>query len=363
MKKTLSLALLLALLGGVISPAAQAAAPELSIEWLTTPGEPRSYNSELNWLTLFDPEGPPFFSCIDLATGQPVAYDLVEPTSEGLAVVGRCDQDGVLKYGAVDAAGQEVIPLEYGCMGPFSEGLAAVGRCDQDGVLKYGAVDTAGQEIVPLEYGWIGPFSEGLAAVEKRINEDGDQSWRYGFVDATGREAIPLEYAGGRSFSEGFAVVEKYDEDENLKFGFVNAAGQEAIPLEYGNARDFSEGLAVVGKRDEDEDGDWIWRFGFLDATGREVVPLEYDDVRAPQGGHLRAVQKDGTWGVFLAPAREDGKPWQTVWLAVAAIGAAFVATAARSLCLTRKSRRPAPQQAEAPAPQPEPKETGPTQP
>ena len=139
-------------------------------------------------------------------------------------------------------------------------------------------------------------------------------------------------------------MVGKLDKDGNLKWGFINAAGQVVIPPEYDWVDSFSEGLAVVGKLDGGEDGDW--RFGFVDATGRKVVPLAYDDARVLSGGRLCAVEKDGAWGVFLVSTPEDGGPWRTVWLAVAAIGAAFVAAAARGLWLTRKSRRPAPEQA-----------------
>lgn len=151
-------------------------------------------------------------------------------------------------------------------------------------------------------------------------------------------------------------MVEKRDENGASKYGFFDANGQEVIPLEYDVAYPFSAGLAMVGKVDEDGNQ----KYGFVDVAGREVVPLAYDDARVLLGGGLCAVQKDGTWGVlpapapeggwpkgaFLASTPENGKPWRTVWLAVAAIGAAFVAAAARGICLTRKSRRPAPEQA-----------------
>ena len=71
----------------------------------------------------------------------------------------------------------------------FSEGLAAV---EKNG--KYGFVDEAGKEVIPLIYDDVFDFSEGLAHVKKND--------KHGFVDKTGKIVIPLIYDDVFDFSE-----------------------------------------------------------------------------------------------------------------------------------------------------------------
>ena len=69
------------------------------------------------------------------------SYDSVGCLEQGLALV---EKDG--KYGFVDAAGNEVIPVQYDYALSFLEGFA---RVEKNG--KYGLINTTGHEVIPLQ--------------------------------------------------------------------------------------------------------------------------------------------------------------------------------------------------------------------
>ena len=236
-------------------------------------------------------------------------YDIVEPFSDGLAVVVLFGLDW--KWGFIDKSGKQVIPLKYGMVEPFSEGLAKVfldwsfGYIDETGEEvtplkydmvylfseglaivqldgKYGFIDKTGEEVTPLKYDGVYLFSEGLAAVEL----DG----KYGFIDETGKEVIPLKYDNAKSFSEGLAAVEL-----DGKYGFIDKAEKVVITFKYDDAKSFSEGLAVVTLD---------WKQGYVDKTGKEVIPIKYDSTGGFSEG-LAAVLLDGKWGYIDKTGKE----------------------------------------------------------
>jgi len=187
--------------------------------------------------------------------------------SEGMSAVlskkNRSYFNDEFKYGFIDTAGKEVIPLKYDYYVEgdylgypyFSEGLARVSKGKDSFVLKYGFVDKAGIEVIPLKYDYVTDFTEGLAVV--MLND------KYGFIDQNGKEVIPLIYDrvcfdGGFDrhicFREGLAAVQK---DE--KWGFIDRTGKTVIPFQYDYANDFYEGLAYTSE-------------GFIDKTAKVVI-------------------------------------------------------------------------------------------
>jgi len=68
---------------------------------------------------------------------------------------------------------------------------------------KYGFIDTAGKEVIPLEYDAALPFSGGVACVEKGP----DLSWKYGYIDKNNQFVLPMQYNYASSFADGWAMV------------------------------------------------------------------------------------------------------------------------------------------------------------
>lgn len=101
-------------------------------------------------------------------------------------------------FGFIDLEGEWVIPPEWDVAEPFSEGLALVGKGDDKGY-----INTKGELTIHLEDSkWFvaESFSEGLAAVKTA-----DELW--GYIDQDGNVQIPCIYQEAGEFSDGFAHV------------------------------------------------------------------------------------------------------------------------------------------------------------
>lgn len=203
-------------------------------------------------------------------------FDYILHFSEGLSPV---ELNG--KYGYIDKAGKEVIPLMYEYAWDFIEGLAAV-RIDG----KCGYINKIGKIVIPPKYDFASEFREGLALVYL--------NGKYGYIDKRGTEVIPLEYGGASPFIEGLAYV-SIDTYPNSKYGYIDKTGREVIPFKYDFAWPFSDGLAPVCL-----DGKW----GYIDKTGREVIPLRYDSAWSFVEG-LARVDLNGKWGYIDRTGKE----------------------------------------------------------
>jgi len=187
---------------------------------------------------------------------------------EGLAIFARF-VGGDFKYGFIDEAGKEVVPVKYDHARDFSDGLAAVELNE-----KWGFIDKTGKEVIPFDFDYAREFSDGLAPV--LMGE------KWGFIDKAGKEVVPFKFDEALSFTEGLASV-SIDE----KFGFIDKTGKEVIAFEYDFAFEFSEGLAAV-LLDE--------KWGFIDKTGEVIIPFDYILITRFSEG-LAGVQVDGKIG------------------------------------------------------------------
>ncbi len=76
----------------------------------------------------------------------------------------------------------------------FSDGLACVELNN-----KYGFIDKAGNEVIPIKYDYARSFEDGISRVE--LNS------KWGFIDKTGREITPIIYDEIYPFENGVAMV------------------------------------------------------------------------------------------------------------------------------------------------------------
>lgn len=246
-------------------------------------------------------------------------YDHVSSFQEGLCVVGVRDNDYHYQFGAIDAKGNVVIPVEYDNVHPCQEGVCVVEVGGANS--KCGIVDINGNIVLAPYYHKMEGFQNGLAVVQD------PQTELYGFVNKKGEIAIPLSYQYAKSFSDDLALVMV----QSGKYGYINAAGELVIPAIYDKAKIFSEGLAIVekAKKDmvinkngeiivtlpenqifdsyryhegrvvvvKDDDGDW-WgdedqKCGYLDTKGELVIDFIYDDAYDFEDG-VALVEKNG---------------------------------------------------------------------
>jgi hypothetical protein len=221
-------------------------------------------------------------------------YDTIKAFKDDVAVAGKKVTWTDYKYGLINKAGKEIIPLIHEIV--YTDAGIVVVQADD----KYGFMDKTGKKLSPLKYNNVWEFSDGIAGVEIYDRDKGEGKW--GFVDNTGKVVIPVKYDRVLSNKKGvivesegkyFAVAKSGKEiplnyerigyaayglllvKANNKYGFINTKGELVIPLKYDNAWDFSEWqrtgfLSCVRLGNKS---------GFIDTSGKEVIPLQYDMV------------------------------------------------------------------------------------
>jgi hypothetical protein len=184
----------------------------------------------------------------------PIAHCFVSPASEGLVRVVYAEPSlEVRRFGFHALDGRVVLPeLPYDRSHElWSEGLIGVRRAG-----RFGFIDHAGREVIPLRFESVHPFADGLAAAAI------DGKW--GFIDRSGRWVVPPVYDWVRPCSEGLCAVQ----EEGL-WGFLDLAGKLVVPHRYLRVEStFVDGLAFVSRRlraDLPHFAD-----GYIDRTGRE---------------------------------------------------------------------------------------------
>lgn len=227
--------------------------------WSSTPFDTKSakgrdmfsYDSDIHWFNIYKTCGASV-RCVQ---------DGKERKTEEVNDVFETVCKGNL-YGFKNSKGEMITKYKYESVTNFCEGRAMVSINS-----KYGYINKAGKEIIPLIYDlaeswidWVVPkdyynFRNGLVRIVK------DE--KYGFLDTHGKTIIPIVYDSASLFKDDFVIVSK-----NYKYGFLNAKGETVIPLIYDNAHNFCEGLAAVNLND---------KWGYIDKKGNTIIPLIYN--------------------------------------------------------------------------------------
>ena len=155
------------------------------------------------------------------------AWRTAQPFSEGLAFVEGPYQNRQRTRGYVDATGLLAfsVPDDIAQTLPFTDGLALVARHEQ-GRLRYGYLDRAGEVRIGFDYADAAPFREGLAAV--KLSRDLDaQDW--GYIATNGAFAIPPRFHRAGSFGRGLAYVEVVSRDRYILPSIINRAGDVVV--------------------------------------------------------------------------------------------------------------------------------------
>lgn len=131
----------------------------------------------------------------------------IEDVSEGIGIVTRrskLDKYNIANYYRTYMnLNQKVLTTkEYDEITPFSDGMALVGKRDEFGMVKYGFIDSTGKEVVPLKYSnKPSNFKNGLAKVIPANRSD----FLYAYINKRGDVVIKhttQEIKGMSAFSE-----------------------------------------------------------------------------------------------------------------------------------------------------------------
>ena len=103
--------------------------------------------------------------------------------SEGIGSFSR-NIDGQYIHGYYRLSGEKIVDLQFHEAEAFSQGMAVVGKKDQFGTLRYGYLNEKGELAIPLMFTQRPhPFSGGYAKVEPKDKSEFD----YAFIDKTGK--------------------------------------------------------------------------------------------------------------------------------------------------------------------------------
>ncbi len=201
-------------------------------------------------------------------------YDYASDFSEnrGIVILGK-------KCGAVDSAGNEVIPIKYDIAnGGFHDGLCGF---NMNG--KWGFLNINGDEIISFKYSYVKDFSEGIAYV----SEDYDKKF---FIDKKGNNLFPVhQYLETKDCNEGLIIAKKDD-----KWGCLDKTGKVVIPFLYSDIL-VRKGEIINVKRDR--------KWGGIDSTYTLIIPIEYDNAMSFREG-LAAVKQNEKWGFIDKTAK-----------------------------------------------------------
>lgn len=156
----------------------------------------------------------------------------------------------------------------------------------------WGAVNGAGQVVIPISYDRLGlSLSEADEQKEDLLSEEGrdnlieaEKGGLRGFFTRTGKEVIPISYESRSIWKEGALAVRGKDK----KISFYKKDGSLISGAAYDQVSDFENGMAIV-KRGA--------TYGYLSLDGKEVKPV-YQEARFFEDG-LAAVKEKGRWGVI----------------------------------------------------------------
>ena len=156
----------------------------------------------------------------------------------------------------------------------------------------WGAVNGAGQVVIPISYDRLGlSLSEANEQKEDLLSEEGrddlieaEKGGLRGFFTRTGKEVIPISYESRSIWKEGALAVRGKDK----KISFYKKDGSLISRAAYDQVSDFENGMAIVKQGAT---------YGYLSLDGREVKPV-YQEARFFEDG-LAAVKEKGRWGVI----------------------------------------------------------------
>ena len=196
-------------------------------------------------------------SLYNAATRQPVTepdYKSISFFSEGLAVVSRDSSYTVKLYGAINASGKLVIPVEYRSLGQCGEGLMAFSKGG-----NVGFINIKNEVVIPPTYQYAGVFSNGLAFVKLSTDT------LYGYINKKNEWAIKPAFQQAQKFTQGYATVTQKNGLYNRNmYGVVNTKGVMVVPARYDYITTRNAGGTFVYTKNS--------KYGIVDSTGKEFT-------------------------------------------------------------------------------------------
>ncbi|WNF36744.1 WG repeat-containing protein [Bacillaceae bacterium IKA-2] len=178
------------------------------------------------------------FHVID-ETGQVLTkkgYNFIRMYQDGRAVFSNKDMHGKFRYGYLNKACEEVIPLQYESASDFKDGVAVVKI--KEG--KFALIDRYGNGVVIFNYFFVGNYGDNLLSFRCGVKE------KYGYLNTRGDIVIKPRFTVATPFENGRAVVIDAANSRNKK-GLIDKAGMYIIEPIYNDLTILGENRIAVG--------------------------------------------------------------------------------------------------------------------
>lgn len=214
-------------------------------------------------------------------------YDGLEMYNNGIAVIRKDSAYSKLRYGAVDGAGNIVIPIVYTSLGAYNDGLLFFSK-NNTGM---GYLNAKNEVIIEPRYQYAGNFKNGLAPAQLKNDT------LYGYINKKEEWVISPAFASAAAFQDGYATVaQKVWPNGRLQYGTVNTKGILVIPAIYdaiSNRK--SNGTFVFTK---------VGKYGIVDSLGKVLTektsvsyPNYVNDLMIVYGDSLSGIMNNkGEW-------------------------------------------------------------------
>ena len=171
--------------------------------------------------------------------------------------------------GAIDEAGNIVIPFEQDKLGQFQEGMAYYQTLQNDTVYS-GYIDKFNNVVFSYS-GESGIYKADFTASRAIINIGEGFESKYIYVDKKGNNICgDLFFSWAESFDEGVALVAIKSDEGSLRYGFINWDGSFMVYPKYRAAHSFDNGKALVLMDD---------RWAYIDLEGQVLRYLTDDEI------------------------------------------------------------------------------------
>jgi len=158
---------------------------------------------------------------------------------EGIGSFSR-NIDGQWLHGYYRMSGEKIADPQFHEAGPFSDGMAVVGKRDAFGTMKYGYLNAQGELAIPLMFTKRPhPFSAGFAKVEPRDKSEFD----YAFIDKSGK--VVFSQSGMDKRKQGNFEFQPFQD-----YGLTTTLGNAFVMdtrFKIQTRNEFFEGFGIMG--------------------------------------------------------------------------------------------------------------------
>ena len=218
---------------------------------------------------------------------EPIYKEIVPISQFALKVCKETENDYYDKWGVIDYAGKELLPVEYDWIADEPDNGYLKTRKAYD----YGFIDIMGNLLLEPSYNFIDSFKNGYAIVSK----NDVYGHEYGVVDTQLNEVIPCQFREMKYIEESHLFKTEIGYKDPLGRYHAESNGKEVlVPSKYSYCELFNNGLAIAVLNIN-----WYTaRYGLIDDKAEDILPPIFESMLLLDNG-LYQFELNGKYGLI----------------------------------------------------------------